>query len=638
MRKVISLAALKPSIWLLPEQTPESASLSGASLGARCFEALRKFQGPASSAGTVLFFLLFSFPTHAEKLHALALHGLPKYAADYAHFDYVNADAPKGGSFAMGAVGSFDSLNPFIIRGMSAPGVGMVYETLLEKSLDEPLTSYGHLAQTIEIPEDRAWVVFTLRPEAKWHDGEKITPDDVIWTFNTLIKDGQPFYRSYYSQVAKVEKEGENGVRFTFKQKNNRELPLIIGDMPVLPKHYWTKKGNDFSKTTLKPPLGSGAYKIKSVESGRRVVYERVKDWWAKDLPLNKGRYNFDIITYDSYRDPGVALQAFLAGSVDFRQENVAKNWAQGYDHPAVKSGKIKKDEIKHGLPTGMQGFYFNTRRPIFKDAKVREALGYAFDFEWSNKQLAFGSYSRCNSYFSNSVLAATQPTGMEELQLLEPYRDQLDPRTFSEVYKPPVTNGSGDIRNNLRTAIKLLNEAGWKMDKGVLKNSKGEAFRFEIMEDSPMFDRWILPFIANLKKLGITAELRQIDVAQYQNRVNDFDFDVITILMPQSLTPGNEQMSFWGSEFADQPGSQNVIGIKNPVVDAMIDKIIHAETYETLTSATRALDRVLLWNFYVIPQWYSGTFRIAYWDKIARPAVNPPYGLPVPDAWWAKE
>lgn len=567
----------------------------------------------------------------------MALHGEPKYAADFTHLEYTNPDAPKGGRFRMGAVGSFDSLNPFIIRGMPAAGMGMIYETLLEKSLDEPLTSYGHLAETIEVPEDRSSVTFELRKEAKWHDGKPITADDVVWTFNTLIKDGQPFYRSYYSQVAKIEKLDERTIRFDFKQKGNRELPLIIGDMPVLPKHYWTAKGNDFSKTTLKPPLGSGPYKVKSVDTGRRMVYERVKDWWGKDLPLNKGRYNFDTIAYDFYRDPGVAFQAFLGGSVDFRQENIAKNWAQGYDHPAVKSGKIKKEEIKHGLPTGMQAFFYNTRREIFKDPKVREALSYAFDYEWSNKQLAFGSYTRCNSYFSNSELAATAPVTLAELKLLEPFRDQLDPRVFSEVYQPPKTKGTGDIRDNLRKATQLLAEAGWKMDKGVLKNAKGQAFRFEILEDSPMFDRWILPFISNLKKLGITATIRQIDVAQYQNRVNDFDYDMVTVLMPQSLTPGNEQMAFWGSESADQPGSQNLPGIKNKAVDAMIDHIIHADTMEELVTATRALDRVLLWNFYVIPQWYSGTFRIAYWNNVERPGQNPPYGLPVPDAWWAK-
>lgn len=591
------------------------------------------------SAGlTACIFMLAAVTTQAAPMHALALHGEPKYPADYAHFDYVNAEAPKGGTFTSAVVGSFDSLNPFIIRGLPASGLGLVFETLMEKTLDEPLTSYGLLAETVEVPEDRAWVRFSLRPEAKWEDGTAVTVDDVIWTFETLMKEGQPFYRSYYAQVAKVEKIDTRTVQFTFKTPGNRELPLIMGDMPVLPKAYWTQKGRDFSKTTLEIPMGSGPYRIKKVESGRNITFERNKDWWAKDLPINKGRYNFDVISFDYYRDPQVAFQAFLAGSADFRQENIAKNWAQGYDHPAVKSGKIKKAEIKHDLPAGMQAFAYNLRRPLFQDPLVREALAYAFDFEWSNKQLAFGSYTRNDSYFANSPLAANKPMSMAEAAILDPYRDQVPSRVFTDVYQPPKTNGSGDIRANLRTALKLLGQAGWKMDKNVLRNAKGEAFEFEILTDSTMFDRWLLPFIANLRKLGIKAHLREIDVAQYQNRMNDFDFDVTITTFSQSLTPGNEQLAYWGSEMADQPGSLNIIGIKNPVLDQLIKKLVHAETYESLTSITQALDRVLLWNFYVIPQWYVGTFRIAYWDKLGHPAENPPYGLPVMDTWWIKQ
>jgi microcin C transport system substrate-binding protein len=571
-------------------------------------------------------------------VHALALHGTPKYEEGFDHLEYVNPDAPKGGNINLAVVGSFDSLNPYIIRGLPAGGLGMMYSTLLEKSLDEPMTSYGLVAETMTVPEDRSWVSFKLRPEATWHDGKQITALDVLWSYNTLMKQGQPFYRSYYSAVKEVTAIDLQTIKFTFKKSGNRELPLIVGDLPILPKHYWTSKGRDFSKTTLSFPLGSGPYKIKKIDTGRRIVYERVQDWWGDKLNLNKGRYNFNTITMDYYRDPNVAFQAFLAGSVDFRQENVAKNWAQGYNHPAVTKGLIKKQNIVHDLPTGMQSFIYNTRKEIFKDPIVREALAYAFDFEWSNKQLAFGSYLRCNSFFSNSELGATQPITEEEETLLEPYREELPPRVFSTVYQPPKTMGNGDIRQNLRRATQLLREAGWVLQNGVLKNKDGDVFKFEIVTDSPMFDRWLLPFVGNLKKLGITVNIREIDSAQYQNRLNDFDFDMTIISLPQSLTPGNEQYAYFGSEMADEPGSQNYSGIKNKAVDALIDDIVHAQTRDEMVTATRAMDRILLWNFYVIPQWYSNSFRIAYWDKLGRPAENPPYGLPVMDTWWSKK
>jgi microcin C transport system substrate-binding protein len=573
---------------------------------------------------------------HAADKYAAALYDAPKYPIDFKHFDYVDPNAPKGGQLRLGVVGSFDSLNPFILRGLAASGLGLMYQTLLDKSSDEPQTGYGHLAESVEIPDDRKWVRFVLRKQARWHDGTPITTDDVVWSFKTLMKKGQPFFRSYYAQVDKVKKIDARTVEFYFKQAGNRELPLIIGDMPVLPKLYWTAEKNDFGKTTLTPPMGSGPYKIKSIEPGRRIIYERVKDWWAKDLPLNKGRYNFDIISFDYYRDPDVAFQAFLSGDIDFRQEYIAKTWAQGYNHPAVKSGKIKKAEIKNGMPTGMQAFAYNIRRPIFQDVRVREALAYAFDFEWSNKQLAFNSYVRTNSYFSNSLLAAIQPISAEEKAILEPFKKDIPERVFTEVYQAPKTNGSGDIRANLRQALVLLRQAGWSLDQGVLKNTKGEAFTFEILNESGVFDRWVLPMIANLKKIGITATLREVDVAQYQNRMNDFDFDVTITTFGQSLTPGNEQLAYWGSESADQPGSPNIIGIKNKVMDALVDKIIHADSYKTLTTTTMAMDRVLQWNFYVIPQWSVNTFRVAYWHSLGRPAVSPPYGLPVIDTWWA--
>lgn len=568
---------------------------------------------------------------------ALALHGEPKYDADFKYFDYVNPDAPKGGAVSTAAIGTFDSLNPYILRGLPAAAVTMTYSSLLKKSLDEPLTSYGLLAKSMTVPEDRSWVTFKLREKARWHDGKPVTALDVLWSLDALKKHGHPFYRSYYSAVEKVIAVDLHTVKFIFKKAGNRELPLIVGDLPVLPKHYWTAKGRDFSKTSLEAPLGNGPYKIKSVDAGRRIVLERVKDWWGDNLAVSKGQNNFDAITIDYYRDPGVAFQAFLAGNVTYRQENIAKNWTQGYNHPAVRKGNIIKDEVKHSLPTGMQAFVINTRRAKFNDPLVREALAYAFDFEWSNKQFAFGSYVRCNSYFSNSELGATKPISKEEIALLEPYRDQLPERVFTHVYQPPKTSGSGDIRQNLRRALQLMREAGYKLEKGMLVNKDGKPFVFEIMTDSPMFDRWLLPFVANLKKLGVVAKIREIDSAQYQNRMNEFDFDMTITTIPQSLTPGNEQYSFFGSETADQPGSQNLAGVKDPVVDMLIDKIIHAETREELITATRAMDRVLLWKFYVIPQWYIDRFRIAYWDTLDQPKENPPYGLPVLETWWSR-
>jgi microcin C transport system substrate-binding protein len=568
----------------------------------------------------------------------LALHGEPKYQANFQHFDYVNPDAPKGGNLTTGVIGNFDTLNPFILKGLPAEGISAVYESLLSKSLDEPATSYGLLADDLTVPQDRSWIIFHLRPQAKFQDGKAVTSEDVVWSFNTLLKKGQPFYRSYYSEVKEVKAIDAHTVKFIFKQANNRELPLIVGEMPVLPKHYWTDGKHDFTKTTLEKPIGSGPYKIQSVDVGRRIVYTRDKNWWGKDLAINKGRYNFDTLTMDYYRDPTVAFQGFLAGNIDWRQENIAKNWAQGYNHPAVAKGLIKKEEIKHGLPTGMQGFVYNSRRDLFKDPQVREALAYAFDFEWSDKQLAFGDYKRCNSYFSNSDLGATMPITEEEKKLLEPYKAQLPAGVFSDVYQAPKTNGNGDLRHNLRKATELLKQAGWTIQNGVLKNAKGQEFKFELLTYSPMFDRWVLPFIGNLKKLGITANLRMVDPAQFQNRMNDFDFDMTIDLIGQSLTPGNEQAGYWSSKAADEKGSHNWIGIKNPVVDALLEKITQAQTREELQTATRALDRVLQWNFYMIPQWYFDKFRLAYWTKLGRPEANPPYGLPVTDTWWMKQ
>lgn len=584
------------------------------------------------------FFLIPFSSVMAQPQHGLAMHGQVKYPADFLHLDYVNPQALKGGILKMAAIGSFDNLNPYILKGIPAAGASMVYETLTVKTDDEAFSEYGLIAETIETSPDRSWVAFTLRPQAIWHDGQPITVDDVVWTFNTLREKGHPFYRSYYGAVDRVEKTDSKTVKFIFKSNDNKELPLIIGQMPVLPKHYWEAEGRDFSQTTTQPPLGSGPYKIAKVETGRAITYERVADWWGKDLPINVGKYNFDTIQYDYYRDVGVALQALLGGQYDIRQENVAKQWALSYDHPSVKSGKLLKQTIEHNIPTGMQAFVYNLRRPLFQDAKVREALAHAFDFEWANKQFAFDSYTRTKSYFSNSELASTGLPSEAELALLEPYRNQLPADIFEKEYLPPKTDGSGSNRTNLRRAKQLFEQAGWSIRNGVLVDKQDKPFEFEFLLSSPMFERWIQPFIANLKKLGVQASIRVVDTAQYQNRLDQFDYDIVVSVFGQSLSPGNEQFDYWGSESANTPGTRNVAGIQNPVIDALIKKIVAADSREDLVTATRALDRVLLWNHYVIPQWHINAFRLAYWDKFGRPAVNPPYALPVEETWWVKE
>lgn len=567
--------------------------------------------------------------------HAIAMHGTPKYAADFKHLDYVNPDAPKGGTLRLSALGMFDSLNPWIVKGTAADGTGLVYETLLEQTADEPFSAYGLLAQNLETPKDRSWVAFTLRPEAKWHDGKPVTAEDVVWSFKALTTQGTPFYRVYYAHVKDVVAESPARVKFTFDMAGNRELPLIVGQMPVLPRHYFTDGKHDFSRTTLDAAPGSGPYRFGAVDPGRSVEYLRVKDWWGEGLPINRGRYNFDRITYDYYKDGGVALEALFADNYDFRQENIAKQWATAYDAPAVQDGRIVKTEIPHTLPQGMQGFVFNTRRPVFKDPAVREALTYAFDFEWSNRQFAYGAYKRSRSYFSNSDMEARGLPDAAERALLEPFRGKIPDAVFTREYNPPETDGSGNARANLKKAIDLLDAAGWKPGQDGVRVKDGTRLAFEFLDDNPAFERWILPFARNLERIGIKASYRVIDPAQYQNRIQDFDFDMTVGVFPQSNSPGNEQREFWGADKADMPGSRNLIGIKDPVVDALIDGIVSAPTREDLVVRCRALDRVLQWSYYLVPNWHISAWRVAWWDRFGRPDHPPPYGLPVAETWW---
>ncbi|HZR71076.1 MAG TPA: extracellular solute-binding protein [Burkholderiales bacterium] len=566
--------------------------------------------------------------------HGIAMHGDLKYPAGFKHFDYVNPSAPKGGEVKQSTVGTFDSFNPFIVRGNPAAGIARIYDTLLSPSADEPFSEYGLLAEKVETPADRSWVAFTLRPEARWHDGKPITVEDVIWSFETLRAKGQPFYRAYYDGVAKVEKTGDRTVKFTFKPGQNRELPLILGQLVVLPKHWWEKR--EFDSTSLDPPLGSAAYKIDSFDAGRRIVYRRVPDYWGKDLAVNVGRDNFDAIVVDYYRDDTVELEAFKAGEYDLRPETSAKNWATAYDFPAIQQGLVKKEQFPHSRPAGMQGFAFNTRRAQFQDARVREALDWAFDFEWSNKTLFYDQYKRTRSYFDNSELAATGLPSDAEKAVLEPWRGKIPDEVFTAEYQPPKTDGSGNNRDNLKRAVDLLKAAGWQIDPQTrkLKNAAGQPLEFEILLVNPSFERVVLPYAKNLERLGITANVRTVDSAQYRRRLDDFDFDVIVASFPESMSPGNEQRSFWGSAFADKPGSDNVIGIKSPAIDALAEAIIAAPDRKSLVDRTRALDRVLQWSHWVVPNWHIPYDRVAYWDKFGRPDKVPDQGVQI-DTWW---
>ena len=584
-----------------------------------------------------LLIISITFPSFLKAeiniAHAIAMHGEPKYPDSFQYVDYANPDAPKGGKIILSSTGSYDSFNPFILKGTAAAGIGNLYETLTTGSSDEAFTEYGLIAKTIEWPDDRSWVAFTIREEAVWHDGKKISPEDVIWTFNTLMEKGHPFYKYYYGDVVEVIQENDNKVRFNFKGNTNLELPLIVGQLPVLPKHYWTNK--NFEETSMDIPIGSGPYKIKNFDAGRTITYELDSDYWGKNIPIKKGTENFGIIQYEYYKDRSIEREAFKSGDIDLFSENTSKDWATSYDTPAVQKGLIKKELIEHQNPQGMQGFSFNTRKEIFEDKRVREALSYAFDFEWTNKNLFYNAYKRTNSFFENSELASSGVPSGGELDLLNDFRELLPQKLFQEEYNPPKTDGSGFMRKELQKATKLLQDAGWELQEGKLINKKsGSKFEFELLLVSPAFERIVLPFKDNLAKLGIDVSVRTIDSAQYQNRLDGFDFDMIVSTFSQSLSPGNEQRNFWGSDAAKTNGSRNIIGISNEVIDSLIEKVISAKDREDLIVTTRALDRVLLWNHYVIPQWHISAYRTLYWDIFDKPSVRPKYSLGT-HTWW---
>jgi microcin C transport system substrate-binding protein len=580
---------------------------------------------------------------------AIAILAKPALPPDFPYFPYVNPTAPKGGEVTLATIGTYDSFNPFILRGTSTRGmssswvtlpggsgsgssVGHLWESLLTSSADEISAGYGHIAETIELPADKLWVAFELRPEAKFSDGTPITAEDVAWTYRTLLESGRPSFRIQMADVKDVVVESPRRVVFHFTSNENRELPLILGGLPVLPKHFFD--GRDFSRPLSDPPIGSGPYRIADFELGRSVTYVRRPDWWAADRPTGKGTNNFDRVRIEYFRDSTVAMEAFKAGQIDLRSENISKNWATAYDFPAVARGLVIKHDFTHHLPTGMQGYAMNTRRAVFANPLVRQAMAETFDFEWANKNLFYSSYTRTQSYFANSPLASSGVPQGDELKLLEPYRKDLPPALFTEPFKLPVTDGSGNNREQLRRALDLLQQAGWSVKERKLVDKTGNQMSFTILLDEPSLERVALPYVQLLQKLGIDARVRTVDPAQYQHLTDDFDFDMIMMIYPQGDMPGNELRSYFSCAASKAQGSYNTPGMCDPAVDAMIEQIVMAQDRETLTTAARALDRVLLWRWYVVPNWDSRTFHIAYWDRFGHPDKPIREGFNF-DTWW---
>ncbi len=585
------------------------------------------------SAIALLFLLAALKCGGAVAAPAIAMHGTAKYGAEADHFAYANGNAPKGGRLVLGRVGSFDSLQHFIVRGARADGRQLSHQSLLARAYDEPFTLYALIAEDVSSPPDRASVTFRLRPGARFHDGSEITVDDVIFSLEILRAKGRPNHRYFYAQVAAIERPGPRTVTFRFKDNSNRELPLIMGLMPILSRASF--QGREFDRVSLTPVMGSGPYMVDEVDPGRSIQYRRIRNHWAENLPAQKGQYNFDIVRYDYYRDDSAALEAFKAGKLDLRAETDPKLWAKAYDFPARTKAAVRLLEFSHGRPAGMYAIALNTRRAVFHEAKVRAALAYALDFEWLNKTLFHGAYQRTRSYFENSELAATGLPSPAELSLLAPYRDNLPGEVFSRVYAPPSGDGSGRLRGNLRTARKLLAQAGWHIKNlQLVHDDGGEPFRFEIMLLRRSDEKLALHLARNLAKLGIEVAVRTVDTAQYQQRTNTYDFDAVINLWDPSLSPGNEQAFYWGTDAAKRDGSRNYPGIQVPAIDALVQKISNAPDRASLVTAVRAMDRVLQWGHYVIPLFHLKADRVALWDRFGRPAATPLYGYRL-ETWW---
>ncbi|WP_426417481.1 extracellular solute-binding protein [Aestuariirhabdus sp. LZHN29] len=593
-------------------------------------------------------FPALALPSATTLSHGLSLYGPPKYPAGFDHLEYVNPDAPKGGAVRYMATGTFDTLNPYTLKGLSpvnTPGfflyaVSESNETLMmgtdsmNRSGDEPLTAYGLIAEQIEYPDDFSWVSFHLRPQARFHDGSPVLATDVKFSFETLVSQGHPRFRAIYRNVGSVEVTGPLSVRFELLGDNRRRLAISLGELPVLAQAYWQDR--DFSATTMEPPLGSGPYRIAEVDPGRSITFERVKNYWGAELGVNRGRHNFDRVRFDFYRDLTVAFEAFKAQQYDIHLEYISKNWATGYDFIQRSPGAVIKREIPHGNPANAQGFVFNTRLPLFADRRVREALTLMFDFEWINHSLFHNAYRRSNSYFANSDLASSGAPSTAEKELLIPFQD-LDPRIHSEPFSLPVTRGDGNQRQQMRKALRLLKEAGWSLESGTLRHTDSKRpFRFEAFIRQQSMSRVLVPYQQSLKKIGIELEIRLVDSAQYKNRMDNFDFEMTTIVLGQSLAPGNELRQYFHSANASIAGSQNYAGIENPAVDAMVDKIIAADSRQEVELATRVLDRILLWQFYMVPNWYIAYHRVAYWNRFGNPQSTSPYDLGL-STWWIK-
>ena len=581
----------------------------------------------------LLFVFLFSQSGLANKMHGIAMHGLPMHGSDEKHLPYVNPDAPKGGVLRLGVYGSFDNLNRIAFKGSRAAGLGYINDTLMRRVWDEAFSLYGLIAEYAEMPEDRSSITFYINPKAKFHDGSPITREDVLFSLETFQNKGTPNQKKTYGKVIKTELVDQNGIKMIFVNNEDKELPLIIaGFLPIVPKKYY--ENIDVTKTFLDIPLGSGPYTIESLEPGRQIKYQRVKDYWAKDLLANKGQYNFDTLIYDYYKDSNVLLEAFKVGEYDYRREYNAKRWQSNYTFDAVDRGDVILQEMKNDRPTGMNALVMNSRKEIFNNPQVRLALSYAYDHEWINKALYNNAYTRTDSYFDNSPLASSGLPSENELKLLNPWKNQLPKEIFNQTYQPPVSDGSGMPRDNLRIAKKILEGEGWFVEDGKLMKD-GKEFVFEFLIVSPSVEKIALAFQKTLEVLGITMSVRTVDSSQYQARMLNYDFDMIKASWNVSLSPGNEQQFYWGSEVGKKDGSKNYAGVNSPVVDSLIETLIGAKTREELTTAIHALDRVLLWGHYVIPLYHSNTDRIAYWNFLEFPDEIPLYGLVI-ESWWA--
>ena len=577
-------------------------------------------------------------PLRAEPVHAIAMHGAPKQPADFKHFSYVNPDAPKGGRLVLTSFGSFDSLNPLIVKGEPAAGIrDFVIESLMARGLNEPFTLYGLIAETVEVPEDRSSITFNLNPKAHFSDGRAITADDVLFSFEVLKEKGRPNHRAYFAKVTKAERLDDHAVRFTFDASGDREMPLILGLMPVLPRHLIDPK--TFDETSLSAPIGSGPYRVAKVDPGRSITYERDPNYWGKDLPVNRGRFNFDEIRFDYFREASVQFEAFKTGQAYLWPDEDPRRWANGYDFPAVKDGRIVKRDFDIGLPAGMTALVFNTRRKVFADPRVRRALIYLFDFEWINRTLYAGLYSRTQSYFERSILAsAGRPADARERELLAPYAKYVRPEIMAGTYRFPSTSGTGRDRANQRAAFRLLKEAGYKLEGEMLVDPKtGRQLEFEILAASTAQEGLLLSFARDVERLGLKVNVRVVDSAQYQARLTNYDYDMIQNTWVSSLSPGNEQLFRWSTAAAKTPGTYNFAGVENPAADAMISALLAAKSEENFVSAVRALDRVLLSGDYVIPLFYTPKQWVAYWTRLRHPETTPLFGYNV-DSWWSAD